>query len=238
MKKATKAVKKNPAQSKKGPASTESGPPIGSESSSEHTVSLREIDPKLADKVKDTRESSASQTDPPQDKPGPAPEFNALKTVEELVEAYNDMVPTAIDLKIPRVGTVKSFVDAKTGQLACERLHDQITKARFPEYAKEKQKVATKSKKSKTSNRTAVRGKTTAAKGGAKGGTKTRVTFDESAKISVKVKENPCREGTAKFKRYETLLSHNGKTVATYLSHKGNPDTLRNAIRNKIVSVA
>ena len=52
------------------------------------------------------------------------------ETVEQLVERYNEMVATAIDLKIKGVAVVTAFKDVTTGVQACERLHAQIEKAR------------------------------------------------------------------------------------------------------------
>jgi hypothetical protein len=42
--------------------------------------------------------------------------------------------------------------------------------------------------------------------------------------------KNPKKEGTAAHKRWEMLISYDGKTVGAYHKAKGNPTTLRNAI--------
>lgn len=63
-----------------------------------------------------------------------------------------------------------------------------------------------------------------------------RFTGDE--KITVKVKENPAREGSGKFERLANLLKHNGKTVKTFLASKlGRSSTLHNASKAGYISI-
>lgn len=63
-----------------------------------------------------------------------------------------------------------------------------------------------------------------------------RYTGDEV--ITVKVKENPAREGTGKFDRMANLIKHNGKTVAAFLKTAlGKSSTLRNAVNAGWISV-
>lgn len=61
--------------------------------------------------------------------------------------------------------------------------------------------------------------------------------FDPSAIISVLVKSNPRREGTAAAKRMALLMSHHGKTVSEFLASSGNPTTLKNAVAKSWVAV-
>jgi hypothetical protein len=57
------------------------------------------------------------------------------------------------------------------------------------------------------------------------------------ARIHLLTKQNPCKPGTAKAKRWALVFAHNGKTWETYRDAEGNPETLRNAIRTKVVEM-
>lgn len=218
-----------------GSAATTSKPPTTAATStppptqSSHDVKLSEVaKPKVVATVAAAR-GKKTETDKGN------VDFRQLRTVEELIEAYNDMVPTAVDFGITKIGTVKSFVDVKTGQLACERLHAQILKAREPKPSKvektepakpvkkESKTMATKTTKSKA--RKAVRGKTTGK----------RPVLDDKAKIVVLKKENPFREGSGRHKRVAVL--YKSKTVGDFLK-KGKRGTLSYCIANKIVKLA
>ena len=61
--------------------------------------------------------------------------------------------------------------------------------------------------------------------GGAGGAAK----LADDKRIVVKTKENPRREGTGQYKRYETILKYSGKTVAEYLKGKGDRTALTRA---------
>lgn len=171
----------------------------------------------------------------------PDPDFRRLKTVEELVECYCDMVPTAIDLGIPKIGTVKSFPDVKTGVLACERLHFQIKKARDPKSVKKEEEVMAKKASKKTTSKNASKIK----KGGAKKGAtkkatgvkRPRASFDENAKItwlySGENGKNPCRDGSGKAKRVDGVIKASGKTVKTFLAGGGLARSLAHCVGKK-----
>jgi hypothetical protein len=64
-------------------------------------------------------------------------------------------------------------------------------------------------------------------------------SFDPKAKIHVlaKGKENPRREGTGPWKRYQAILQSDGKTVETFAKNKGRTDTLARAVKEKLVKV-
>lgn len=165
--------------------------------------------------------SEVKSTDAPAPKD---PDFKTLRTVEELVAAYNDMVPTAIDLAVPKISTVRTFVDAKTGVLACERLHAAIKKARVPAakaaaVVKEKKVMAKKSKKAKSK----------------KGASKPRSKFDPKSRIVVVAKENPARKGTGRFARVQKVMD--SKTVEACLK-KVKAGSLAWCIANKVVKLA
>lgn len=186
--------------------------------------------PKAEEKVTETAAGSP-----------PDPDFRRLKTVEELVECYCDMVPTAIDLGIPKIGTVKSFPDVKTGVLACERLHFQIKKARDPKSVKKEEEVMAKKASKKTTSKNASKIK----KGGAKKGAakkatgvkRPRASFDENAKItwlySGENGKNPCRDGSGKAKRVDGVIKASGKTVKTFLAGGGLARSLAHCVGKK-----
>lgn len=63
-----------------------------------------------------------------------------------------------------------------------------------------------------------------------------RFTGDE--KITLKIKENPAREGSGKFDRMANLMKHGGKTVKTFLASKlGRSSTLHNAVKAGYISI-
>jgi len=213
--------------------------------SSEHNIKLSEVSPKVAAAAKAGKTGKVESAKKPEAKKGvkqtsvkkpevtkgvfikdgETPNFKSLSSVEELVSAYNEMVLTATDLGIKKVTTVKTFVDQKTGVLACERLHAAIIKARNPE-TKE-----TNVKKSKRNARKAVKGKTSAA---AKA---PRSKFDETAKISWTGKDNPFREGSGRHERTEKVRTASGQTVKTFLSKGGKSSTLGYCVKNKLAKV-
>lgn len=49
--------------------------------------------------------------------------------------------------------------------------------------------------------------------------------------------DNPKKENTGPWKRWELLFSHAGKTVAVFLANKGNPTTLANAVKQGYVGL-
>jgi hypothetical protein len=55
--------------------------------------------------------------------------------------------------------------------------------------------------------------------------------------ITALVKHNPRKPGSGKFDRMSLLLKHNGQSVEAFAAAGGNLETLRNAIREGIVSV-
>lgn len=169
-------------------------------------------------------------------KPSGKTDFDGAKTVEELVEKHNEMVLTGVDLGLA-CRAVKSFVDAKTGVLACERLHAQIEKARATPAAESgSSKESTMAKKSKSTNaRRSVKGKTKAAKTAKT--TRTRSSFAPDARIvAMKGAENPAREGSGRHKRIAAVLAASGKSVGDFLK-KGKTGTLSFCVRNKLVRV-
>lgn len=63
-----------------------------------------------------------------------------------------------------------------------------------------------------------------------------RFTGDE--KITLKIKDNPAREGSGKFERMANLMKHSGKTVKTFLASKlGRSSTLHNAAKAGYITV-
>lgn len=61
--------------------------------------------------------------------------------------------------------------------------------------------------------------------------------FPLDAKVVVKNKTNPAREGNAKWKRWDTVLSGKYKTIGDLKKAKANPGTIRNAVKAKSITV-
>lgn len=57
------------------------------------------------------------------------------------------------------------------------------------------------------------------------------------AKVTVLNQKNPAREGGAKYKRWEVVLSKSHKTIADLKKAKANPGTVRNAVKAKSIKV-
>ena len=213
-----------------------------------HDVKLSDVAPKVAAKVKEAKEAKAKEVEPEkvdlksQVEPAVTPDFAAMTTVDELVGAYNSMVTTAGEVGVKKVTTVKSFIDVKTGKLACERLHAAIQKAVNPTAKPKSAKAASKEKTDmtkttkKTAKKTAKTAKTKTAKK-AKGTGTPRSKYDPASKISWIGKENPYREGSGRFERVELLRKSNGKTVDTYLKNGGRGSTLSHCVGAKLVKV-
>jgi hypothetical protein len=189
--------------------------------------------------AKKKRTSAAKPRNKASEKTSDGPNFRDTEkyhTTEQLVEAYNEMVLTAVDLGVPKVSAVTMFASVDIGAKACERLHGLITKAREADKT-EKEKPVKKAKKTaakKSNARKAVKGKTSAAKTGAKRGP--RMALDENAKIVWAGKDIPYRGGRAE--RTEVVRKHNGKTVRTFVDHGGNTQTLRNCVKAKLASLS
>lgn len=167
--------------------------------------------------------------------PPPGVDFRALGTVEQLVEAYNDMVPTAVDFNLKKVQPVVMFGSTDIGRTACERLHASITKARAlverkdstPTKAKSTQKetnMARKTAKKSNASRKAAKKTTKKATGTARS-----ARFKPEAKITIIGKDNPKRKGSEQYERFKRLSNAAGKTVEAYLKN-GESTTLRHAV--------
>jgi len=176
-----------------------------------------------------TVEAEAVTPPPPKEKKPKAPpkpkvesEFKKLSTTDELVAAYNDMVPTAVDLGIKNITPVKMFVDVPVGVKACERLHNLIIKSREPK--SEDKTVAKKSKKKATTKKS--KGNNNKVK------RRARPKFNEEAVITF-TGDIPKRKGSAAYERWDKLRKHSGKTVKAFLAASGKPATLQNAITAK-----
>lgn len=62
-------------------------------------------------------------------------------------------------------------------------------------------------------------------------------TIKDTAKIKLIAKENPCRKGSARHKRFELLRRYTGKTVSAYIAGKGRMSTLWHWIDAGVVKV-
>lgn len=231
MKKTKKAATEKQADQKAGPVDIPPGPGVP-DSASSHEIKLSEINPTVAAAVKAVSDGPSKPDEAANDAQGAKPQkaeppnFQAMETVEELVSSYNEMVQTAIDLGIKKMTTVRTFMDVKTGRLACERLHASILRARDPKPAKGEKdgdgKMAKKAKKSKKSaSRSSARAKITG-----------------ETKVSWSGKANPFRKDSGKWKRTEKVRENSGQTVKTLKSKGVKSGTVRTLHRMKLVSLA
>jgi len=150
-------------------------------------------------------------------------EISSLKTIEELVAHYNEMVLTAVDFGLA-VHVAESFPDVKIGQAACEQLHGQIIKARKrnDDMAAKKTKKTKKTRTKKTSS----------------GVKRPRAKLNEAEKIQwIGPKENPCRKGSGKAERVAKIMSSSGKTVGTFVKNGGRVGSLVYCIKKKWIKV-
>lgn len=60
---------------------------------------------------------------------------------------------------------------------------------------------------------------------------------DGSLTIRLLVEHNPKKIGSAAAERFRVVMNHDGKTVQEFLSAGGNPETLKNAMRDNYVEV-
>lgn len=151
------------------------------------------------------------------------------KSVEELTEIFNDMVPTAIDLKLRHYDVKKMpeqvFMTIDMGVKACERLHNAIQKTREAVEKKETKTVKRATKKTASKSKSAApRAK--------------KSRFEETMKVTWKGKDNPFREGSGRWKRTEIVRACNGKTVKTFLEKRGRLTTLAYCVKSGLASVA
>ena len=65
-----------------------------------------------------------------------------------------------------------------------------------------------------------------------------RTRISEDSKIVVKIKENPAREGTTRFKNVARIMKHNGKKVAEFVKHGGKVASLSFSKRQGWISIA
>ena len=145
------------------------------------------------------------------------PAKEGTKSIADLVEDYNEMVATAVDLGIKGVEVVKTFDSVKLGTQACERLHSQIETARDPE-----RKAMRKSSKARFSGKKKADkpAKSTASARGP------RVKWEDTDKIVWTGKEIPYREGSEAHARVKVVEDNDGKTYKTFKA---------NAIDKKLV---
>lgn len=173
----------------------------------------------------------------------PKTEFDGAKTVDDLVQKYNEMVLTCVDFGLA-ARTVKSFADVKTGVLACERLHAQIEKARSGNSAhttketkvsKKAKKTAAKKAPKKTAAKKGVK-KTSAKKDG--GAKRSRVELPKDGKFTwTKGAKNPFREKSAVHGRVQKLMDNSGLTVAELKKKGCKTGTMAYCVREKLATV-
>lgn len=65
----------------------------------------------------------------------------------------------------------------------------------------------------------------------------TRSKFDENSKVTFIAKENPAREGSARWDRYEKLRKNSGKTVGAMIKAGVPTSTLANASASKTIKI-
>ena len=79
--------------------------------------------------------------------------------------------------------------------------------------------------------------KATPKKAAAKKSSTPRTKFPPEAKITWVAKENPAREGSARYDRYEKLRKASGKTVDTAIKSGVPSATIANAQAAKVITV-
>lgn len=87
------------------------------------------------------------------------------------------------------------------------------------------------------SKKTAAKKKATPKKAAAKKSSTPRTKFPPEAKITWVAKENPAREGSARYDRYEKLRKASGKTVDTAIKSGVPSATIANAQAAKVITV-
>jgi len=174
--------------------------------------------------------------EPPKKKAAPkkkTTDYQKPETVEAAVKLYNEMVLTAIDVGISKIVTVDKFVDLKTGVRACERLHEEIQRARDPKQPRKEDTMPKKTAKKATTKKKAAK-KSSGSRGPiAKLTDDTKVTW-------VSGKENPYREGSGKWKRTEAVRTSTSSaaTVKTLRSKKIKTGTIRTLAKQGVVKLA
>lgn len=164
------------------------------------------------------------------------PEEQRPKTVEEAVSLYNEMVQTVVDLGKKNIAVVKTFVDLKTGQIACDRLHNEIVRSREP---KKEVKVAKKAKTAKAAKKAAPKAKTKAKKTANSGKKSTRLQLTDETKFVHTGEPNPFREKSGRWTRTERVIEYT-KTAQTWKAlrtRKVRSGTMRKLTQMGVVKV-
>lgn len=118
------------------------------------------------------------------------------------------------------------------------------TKSRAPSkeestMSKTAKKTAKKAPAKKAAAKKSAPAKKTAKKAGAAKAPKPKKSsFPEKAKISVLIKENPCRKGSPRAKRVDNILAHHNKSVASFVESGGKEASLRYSIDRGWIKVA
>jgi hypothetical protein len=133
--------------------------------------------------------------------------------------------PTAENIRQRVLSDQKAARRAATSKREINMTDADTATAPAPKKARAKKAAAKKAAPKKAAAKTAKR-----AVGAAK--------FDESAKITMLVSENPRREGTGAHERFKLLMRWGGKTVGGFLKAGGKRSTLNRAVAEKVAKVA
>lgn len=151
---------------------------------------------------------------------------------KKLKEFHAELLKAPVKEKVQPIKTAvsKKAAPKKDAKPAIQKGKKEKTMAKAAKSAAEPKaaaKVAKKVAKKKAAKK--------AASSNARVGV-SRFTGDE--KITVKIKENPAREGSGKFDRMANLMKFGGKTVGAFLKSKlGRTSTLHNAAKAGHISI-
>jgi hypothetical protein len=164
------------------------------------------------------------------------PDFAALRDPQELVDAYNEMVLTAVDLKLTYLSR-KEFSSLQEGAEACAALHADIKSVVAKrEKLEENKEVAQKSRKQVG----AASARKSAANGGAPRGSGTRFPLEATIEWVGRGegKENPYNKNKSRHAPVEVIRKSHGRSVKAYLAKEGaSGNILALAVRQEYVII-
>lgn len=204
------------------------------------------------------KSASKSKTEGTKDSTAAEPDFGSMD-MKQLREAYAEMQLTCADFGAKTADLPETAVLSDVRQ-QCVNMHRfiQVRKNQTGKGASTKpskaarQQAAPSSKPANTTtDKETTMTKKTAAPKKAKAPKKAVAPkkasapkeakwagFPLTAKVTVVNKENPAREGTGKWKRWNALLTGGARTIEALKKAKINSGTLKNAVKSRHVKVA
>jgi hypothetical protein len=151
-------------------------------------------------------------------------------SVEELVTRYNRLGSVAEDLGIEGIEPVNSFDSVKLGLAACERLQNQIDKARDPERKAMRKTSKVRGGKAKKAEKKTARKAVASARG-------PRLKWEDDDKIVWAGKNNPFREGSSAYDRVKVVQGYNGKSFKFFKAGAVDKKTVKGSTLNTCVKM-